>query len=188
MRFSIGGFQLGPRPEDGPLGLGIEAVRIEHGSLIVIAEQDDLAFHGQIDAFARIGPVADDVAEAINLGDILRCNVLEHRLEGLEVAVDVADEWLSDIPTLPWAWQRSSDSSTDGYYTLKFGRKLEFVVWMFGEHKPGQPFRARMTPKYNVLSCGGFMSFLLFLSFFVVEKIKKRRNRKAALSCASKFE
>ena len=52
-----------------PVRPGIEPFRIKHGALIVIAEQDHLAFHDQIDAFARIGSVADDIAQAINFGD-----------------------------------------------------------------------------------------------------------------------
>ena len=96
LRFSMGASSCGTGPEDGPLGRRIEAFRIEHGALIVIAQEDDLAFHDQIDALARIGPVADDVAQAIDFGDVLRFDVLEHRLQGLEIAVDIADDGFHD--------------------------------------------------------------------------------------------
>ena len=47
--------------------------------------------HHQVDALARIGPVADDVAQAIDLGDALLPDIRQHGLERFEVAVDVAD-------------------------------------------------------------------------------------------------
>src|SRR5262249_35650004 len=89
-----GGFQLIARPKNGTLGWWIEAVGIEHGALIVITEQDDLAFHDQIDTFARIRAVADHVTEAVNLADILFFNVFEDCLKRLKVAVNVADNRL----------------------------------------------------------------------------------------------
>jgi len=58
----------------------------------VIAEQDDLAFHDEVDALARIGTVADDVAKTVNLGHILCGNVRQDCRERLEIAVDVADD------------------------------------------------------------------------------------------------
>ncbi len=78
-------FQLLARPEDGALGRRVESFRIEHGPLVVVAEQDHLALHHQIDALARIGAVADDVAETVDLGDRLLLDVLEDRLQGLEL-------------------------------------------------------------------------------------------------------
>jgi hypothetical protein len=85
-------FQLHARPKDGPFGAGIESFRIEQGALVVVAQQANLALHHHVDAFARIGTVADEVAEAINLGDPLTSNIGKHGLESLEVAMDVADE------------------------------------------------------------------------------------------------
>jgi len=58
----------------------------------VVAQEHQLALPDQVDAFARIGPVADDVAQTIGFGDALLGNVIEHRLEGLQVAVNIADD------------------------------------------------------------------------------------------------
>ena len=70
-----GGFELRPGPEDRSFGRLVEPVRIEHGPLIVIAEQNELAIHHEVDAFARVRAVADDVAEAVNLADPLGFDV-----------------------------------------------------------------------------------------------------------------
>ncbi len=68
-------------------------------ALIVVAEQDDLALHHQIDALARVRPVADDIAQTVDFADGLFLDVLEDRLQGLQVTVNVADDrlhaWLS---------------------------------------------------------------------------------------------
>src|SRR5579875_3668559 len=59
-------------PEDGPLGADIEAFRVEHRPLIMVPQQGHLAgLHHQVDALAGIRPIADDVAQAIDLGDPL---------------------------------------------------------------------------------------------------------------------
>ena len=89
-----GRFQLIAGPEDGPFGGRIEAFGVEHGSLIVIAEEDDLAFHDQIDAFAGVGAVADDIAEAIDFADVVLLDVFEDSLEGFQVAMNIADDGL----------------------------------------------------------------------------------------------
>ena len=44
-----------------------------------------------IDALARIGTVADDVAQAVDLLDAAGLRIGQHGLERFEVAVDVAD-------------------------------------------------------------------------------------------------
>jgi hypothetical protein len=58
----------------------------------MVAQQTDLALHDQIDALARIGTVADQVAEAVDLGDSLAADIGKHGLKGLDVAVEIADE------------------------------------------------------------------------------------------------
>src|SRR5262249_41958325 len=74
------------------LGGRIEAFRIEHRALIVIAEQHDLAMlHDQVDALARVGAVADHVAQTVNVLYALIFNVLQDCLQRLQVTVDVAD-------------------------------------------------------------------------------------------------
>src|SRR5207237_64974 len=94
-----GHFELRPRPEDGALGGPVEPLGVEHGALVVVAQQDHLALHHQVDALARVRAVADDVPEAEDLRDVVLVDVLQDRLEGLVVAVDVADDglhtWLS---------------------------------------------------------------------------------------------
>ena len=54
---------------------GVEAFGVEHGPLVVVAQQDDLAVHDQVDALARVGAVADDVAEAVDLVDARACSM-----------------------------------------------------------------------------------------------------------------
>ena len=58
----------------------------------MIAHQDDGVGHDLIEAFAGIGPVADHIAEAVNGLDRVAADVRQHRVEGFEVAVNVADD------------------------------------------------------------------------------------------------
>src|SRR5207245_8717845 len=51
--------QLRPRPETGTLRRRVKAFRIEHRSLVVIAQQAHPAFHDQVPALARIRPITD---------------------------------------------------------------------------------------------------------------------------------
>jgi hypothetical protein len=89
-----GRFELLPRPEDGPLGGGVEPVRVEHRALVVVAQEHQLAVHHQVDALARVGAVPDHVSEAVDLADAQRLDVGQHGLEGFQVPVDVADDRL----------------------------------------------------------------------------------------------
>ncbi len=95
------GFELRARPENGTFGGWIEAVRIEHGPLVVIAQQHHLALHDQVDAFARIGTVADDVAQTINLGNIVFVDIVQNGGEAFQIAVDIADEGFHEDHSLP---------------------------------------------------------------------------------------
>src|SRR5262249_47616112 len=97
-----GVFELAAGPEDGPLGGRGEAVRVEHGALIVVAEQHDAAAHDEIDTLAGVWAVADHVAKAIDIIDLLLLDVLEDGLKRLKVAVNVADDCLHAL-TLPAA-------------------------------------------------------------------------------------
>ena len=65
---------------------------IEQRPLVVVAQQAELALHDLVDHFAGVGPIADQVAETVDLGDALLANVGQHRFEALDVAVDIADE------------------------------------------------------------------------------------------------
>ena len=91
-RVAGGAFQLVAGPEDGPLGAGVEAFGIEQGPLVVIAQQADVALHHQVDALARVRPIADDVPQAVDLGDALLPDIRQHGLERFEIAVDIANQ------------------------------------------------------------------------------------------------
>ena len=85
-------FELRPRPADRPLRANIEAIRVEQRSLVVVAEDHQAAaVADERDALAGIRTVADDVAQTTHRIDLLPIDVRENRLEGLEVAMDVAD-------------------------------------------------------------------------------------------------
>ncbi len=86
-------FELLARPENRALGTDVEPVRVEHRPLVVIAEQGNLAIlPDSIDAFPGIRTIADDVAQAENLGNPLRLDVLEHHLQGFQVPMDITDQ------------------------------------------------------------------------------------------------
>ena len=74
------------------LGARVESFGIEQRPLVVIAQDADVQRHHQVDALARIGAIADDVPQAVDLLDPLTTDVGQHRLEGFEVAMDVADQ------------------------------------------------------------------------------------------------
>jgi hypothetical protein len=58
----------------------------------VVAEQADVALHRQVDAFARVRPVADNVAQAVDLRNPLLLDIGQDGLEAFEVAMNVADD------------------------------------------------------------------------------------------------
>ncbi len=89
-----GGLELVARPEDGAFGGGIEALRVEHGALVVVTEQDELALHDHIDALARVGAIADHVAQAIGVRHRLGFDVAQHRLKCFQITMDIADNRL----------------------------------------------------------------------------------------------
>src|SRR5262245_36022577 len=97
---ALGGrLELGSCPEDGSFRGAVEAFGVEQRSLIVVAQQDHLAAHHLVDALARVGAVAHDIPQAIDLGDRVLVDVTQHGLECFEITVDVADDglhaWLS---------------------------------------------------------------------------------------------
>ena len=92
---ALGGrLELAARPEDGLLGGAVEALRVEHGPLVVVPEDDHLALHHPVDALAGVRPVADHIAEAVDFGDVLLVDIPEDRLQRFEITVDVADDRL----------------------------------------------------------------------------------------------
>ena len=92
-----GVFELAACPEDSAFGRRIEAIGIEHGPLIVVAQQDDAALHDQIDAFAGIGTVADDITQAVDFLDLVLFDVLEDGLQCLKVAMNIANDSLHAV-------------------------------------------------------------------------------------------
>jgi hypothetical protein len=61
--------------------------------LIVIAQESHpAARHHQINALARIRAIANDISEAIDLFDPELFDIREHRVECLEIPVDVANK------------------------------------------------------------------------------------------------
>ena len=58
----------------------------------MVAQQADLTLHDPVDTFAGVGAIADNVTETVDFGNLLVSDIGQHRLEALEVAVDVADE------------------------------------------------------------------------------------------------
>jgi len=89
--------ELRARPENRFLGRLVKTIGIEHRALIVIAEQNDFAAHHQIDTLSWIRTVTNDIAEAVNLLDVVLFDILEHSLECFEVAMDVADDCLHAV-------------------------------------------------------------------------------------------
>ena len=145
-RIAARALQLVAGPEDRPLGPGVETLGIEQRALIVIAQQADVAAHHQIDALARIRAVADDVAQAIHLGDALLLDIRQNRLEGFEVAVDIADQCAlhAGLDSRQKALQprsaprqgtaKGEKTRDDRHITLEFKRPLlhgqaAFVAW-----------------------------------------------------------
>src|SRR3954471_18448224 len=63
--FALWVFQLVARPEDRSLGARVESFGVEQSALIVVAQQAHAGLlDHQVQALARIWPVANDVAQA----------------------------------------------------------------------------------------------------------------------------
>jgi hypothetical protein len=85
--------ELLPGPADGTLGTAVEAIRVEQGTLVVIPQQDHAApLPDEGQAFTRIWTIAHDITQAVDRVDLLAIDIGQHRLEGLEVSVDVTDD------------------------------------------------------------------------------------------------
>src|SRR5207245_947456 len=91
LTFFASGLKLGPRPENGLLGGGIEAGGVEHRSLVMVAQKDNLALHHQVNALAGIGPIAYDIAQAIDLGNTVFIDIVQNGSETFQITVDIAD-------------------------------------------------------------------------------------------------
>jgi hypothetical protein len=58
----------------------------------VIAKDHDFATHDEIDALAWIGSISDDIAQAIDFGNLVLPDILKDGLESLQIAMDIANQ------------------------------------------------------------------------------------------------
>ena len=84
----------GPLNDTG--GVGLEVVEVDGGvgAVVVVVAHDDLApkLSDALDAFGGGGVVADDIAEAEEIVDLLCFGVGEDGVQRLDVGVDVTDD------------------------------------------------------------------------------------------------
>ena len=84
--------KLCSRPADGPFGANIEAIGIKQGALIMVAQQNHAAaIANDAGTLTWVRAIAHHVTKAEDFFCGLLFDILQHRLEGLEVAVDVAN-------------------------------------------------------------------------------------------------
>ena len=84
---------LGPsRRERGAARELLERERAADAEVVVAGEADRRISPGQLDARVGLGAVADEVAEAPHLLAVRGLDRVEHRLEGMPVAVDVRND------------------------------------------------------------------------------------------------
>jgi hypothetical protein len=82
---------LAAGPENRSLCAAAESIRIKQRSVVVIAQQRNLKVEAKVNAFPRIWPVSDDVAQTEEASDSLGPNVGQDSLKRLQVTVDVTD-------------------------------------------------------------------------------------------------
>ena len=80
-------------PINGGEGHRVETFWIEKRCLVVIPQNRHLApLDDLVEAFARVGAVTNNIAQAKDLGDPLGTNVVEHHAKRFVIGVDIADE------------------------------------------------------------------------------------------------
>jgi len=80
-------------PADRPLSSDVEPLRIEQGTLVMVAQNHPLtSLPYQRQALAGVGPIADHITQAIKSIDFLLIDVLKHGRKGFEIAVDITDD------------------------------------------------------------------------------------------------
>jgi tRNA threonylcarbamoyladenosine biosynthesis protein TsaB len=90
-RETVVSLKLRPRPTDRPLRAHVETVGVEERPLIVVAQEHHLAaVSNDRDALAWVGSIPHHITKAEDFFHALLIDILQHRLERLEVAVDVA--------------------------------------------------------------------------------------------------
>ena len=96
----VGFGKLVAGPVDGLFGEWVEADEVVHdrGLLVVVSlDHGAVELAHDVEAFAGVGVVADDVAEADVVGDLVLFGVGEDGLEGLEIGVDVSEDGESHV-------------------------------------------------------------------------------------------
>ena len=78
-------------PVDGLGRLGIEVQREEEEGVFVIPAERPRPVERVLDHLARIGAVADEVAQAVDLVHLLRMDIRQHRFESFDVGVEIRD-------------------------------------------------------------------------------------------------
>jgi hypothetical protein len=89
------GVELVARPDDGVGGVRIETFEmIFAGAVFVVIAFDAGNVHvaHDLETFLGLGVVADDIAEADDVRGVLRLDVVQDDLEGVQIPVDVCDD------------------------------------------------------------------------------------------------
>ena len=85
------GFNLRSRPEDRLLGRRVKSFGVEQSTAIVIAQDAEVEAGNNIQAFLRLGTIANDVAQTDDPVDGLRLYMLKHTLQCRQIAMNVAE-------------------------------------------------------------------------------------------------
>ena len=85
-------FQLTPSPENSPLRPATESIGVKQRSVVMIPEQAKLKIEADIDTFSWIRAVTNDITKAKNSVDTLGSYIVKHRIQGFDVAVNVAQD------------------------------------------------------------------------------------------------
>ena len=86
----VGRGELLTSPVDGHLRTDIEIPRPEEHRLVVVAQNREVhLFLDDVHTLSRVWPIANNVAQTHNPGDISGANILKNSLEGEQVAVYV---------------------------------------------------------------------------------------------------
>ena len=84
-------FDLFSRPENRLFRTAAESVGVKQRRLIMVTQDAVIDLHDDIQTFAGVGPVADDIAQTHDFLDTLFLDVGHDRLQSSKVPVDVAD-------------------------------------------------------------------------------------------------
>src|SRR6266568_1001051 len=86
-------FEAISRPETGLLGAAVEIERLVKNRKVMVAHQRNPAAVGHnVQTFHRVGPIADDVAQADHVGDAAPVDLGKDGGQSLEVGVNVTDK------------------------------------------------------------------------------------------------